>query len=174
MSYHKMIIHSFGNRSVNPQTLPQITDCRLLSRYFYTPFESCLLNLERNWLTERESYTKSTCFPDRGNIFFFLRGNGPWETWVTLMPFRQSSCPCMVHSQAFFSIKDFKSNSLGCSKNRTDEWQILCIPVQCLHKEIIYQKKIILTGESFFMFSLSLGMSIVYTCISQGSPTTVS
>lgn len=55
------------------------------------------------------------------------------------MSFRQSSRPCMVHSQAFFSVKDFKSNSLGCSKNRTDERQTLCITTQCPHKEIIYQ-----------------------------------
>ena len=48
------------------------------------------------------------------------------------------------------------------------------VTIQCPHKEIIYPMYIyIYTGESFFMLSLSLGMSTVCAWISQGSSTTV-
>lgn len=105
MSYHKMIIHFFGNRSMNPQALPQITDCRLLSRHFYTPFESCLLNLGRNWLTERKLHQTGLA-PWLWKRFLLTQREWSMRNLITCMHFRQPIRTSMVHSPAFSHIKE--------------------------------------------------------------------
>lgn len=97
-----------------------------------------------------------------------MRNLSNFKAFQTIQPYVYGSIPML----SLVLRKGFKSNGLGWSKNRTNEQQILFVPAQCPHKEIIYQKKNE-TWRIIFHVFFSLGMSIVYICSSQGSPTTV-